>query len=220
MTKKIALLIFFILTISGCATINFSANYYTPPDNYLTEVKTLWNKVTSEIPLEYKYSVTIARGQDSKKLKGIPAISNNIVILPEEFIKYVYQNYYNDRNIIFTCTIVHEVSHTEFNLPSSPPEQHFQTDVKAIQLLGSKDSDTTNNYYKSLQVMRNYWFARKGMAGHALNVGWNALNVAALVFLGHGYFVDWFATDLTERLNLISKGFSIPSGACFKRSKK
>jgi hypothetical protein len=66
--------------------------------------------------------------------------------------------------------------------------------------------------------MKNYWYARKGVAGHALNAGWNTANAALLVVTGHGHFADWFATDLDERMKLIANSNKIYSSDCFPRS--
>ncbi len=134
------------------------------------------------------------------------------------FIKYIYQNYYADRFKVMACIFVHELSHTEYNLLSTPVTEHFQTDKKAIELLASATSCSAADYYKSLLVLRNYWFARKGVGGHAFNVGWNALQVASLVYAGSAHFVDWFATDLDKRMGLLVKEYKLKDRSCFKRS--
>ena len=220
-TVRIILFFLFVsLSLHGCATVNFSANYYTPPDNYRQEVMLIWNTVRRQFHSQHNYAMTIVSGSNSKKLKGIPAISGTTVIVPDEFIRYIYQNYYNDRAAVLTCTVVHELCHTEYGLVSSPPEKHLETDFAAIQVLGGVDSHAAPNYYKSLQVLKDYWFARKGIAGHAFNVGWNAANAAAMVFIGHGYFVDWFATDISKRLQSLSRHYKIPSGSRFRRSQR
>jgi hypothetical protein len=208
-----------ILSLSGCSVVNFSANYYDLPPNYRNEISELWQKLKAQSHFKNDYAVSIISGRDSRRLKGIPAISNNTVLLPEEFIKYCYQNYYYDRLKIFTSVIVHEISHPELNLPSRPPKQHFQADLAAIKMLGD-DKGTAYYYYKSLYVVKNYWFARKGMAGHTLNASWNALNGASLLLGGPAYFADFFATDLSERMNMIAKHYSLRSPACFERSQQ
>ncbi|MFC1703846.1 hypothetical protein ACFL1E_03555 [Candidatus Omnitrophota bacterium] len=207
-----------VLCLSGCATMNFSANYYTPPAGYQTEVAILFSTLLKSLSLKNTYKLNIVTERESRGLKGIPAMSNKVVILPDNFIKYTFQNYYKDRHKVFTCVIVHEFIHEEFDLPSSPPEKHFETDARTIALLGTKDKETAENYYKSLRVMQSYWFARKGVAGHTFNVGWNVINAGAAVFgLPHA-FVDWFATDLSTRLKLIAKHYNINRRSVFRRS--
>ncbi|MFH1360453.1 MAG: hypothetical protein ABIJ41_05370 [Candidatus Omnitrophota bacterium] len=211
----IAVLLF---VLGGCSTVNFSANYYTPPKNYQQEVQGLFNKLIRRFAPDHAYALRVVSENESKGLKGIPAISNQTVILPDNFIKYVYQNYYDDRNIIFTCVIVHELCHDVYNLPSSPAEIHFKTDAQAISLLGTQDQDTAKYYYQSLRVMKNYWFARKGVAGHTLNAGWNVLSAASMAFGGPGVFIDWFSTDLEKRLQMIARHYGIKRSSAFERS--
>ncbi len=164
-----------------------------------------------------KYQFRIVGGKDSDRLKGIPAISDKTVLIPDDFIKYIFQNYYNDRFKILSATIVHEVCHAEFGLPSRPPKEHFKADLKAIGLLDG-NAATADYFYKSLYVVKDYWFARKGVAGHALNAGWNAVNAAVLVLGGPAHFADFFATDLSERMNLITQAFHLRGGEKFHRS--
>lgn len=170
-----------------------------------------------ELPLKNSYRYVILEDKDFKKARGIPAIAENTVIFPDKFLKYVYQNYYDYRSVILASVVTHEICHREFGFPSQPPAEHFKADQAAIQLLG-KGMVNTTFYYQSLYVMRNYWFARKGTGGHAFNVGWNVANAAALVTTGHGYFADWFATDLDERMRLIAKNYRLMSTDCFPRS--
>lgn len=208
-----------ILCLTGCSVINFSANYYTPPRNYQHEIVEIWQKVKQQIPLKHDYNIILVEGQDSRKLKGIPAISNNTVVLPQDFVKYVYQNYYDDRARIFASVIVHELTHREYDIPSRPAEKHFQADVAAIKLLGD-NRRAAEYYYKSLYVVKNYWFARKGVAGHTLNASWNILNGVSYAVGGPACFADFFATDLSQRMNLLARHYHLPSGICFERSKE
>lgn len=205
------------LILLGCATVNFSGNYYRLPTNYRQEVQQTWDKLIGELPLKNSYQYVILTDAQFKKSKGIPAISERTVILPESFLKYVYQNYYDHRVVILSAVITHEMCHVEFDLPSQPPPEHFKVDQAAIRLLG-KGMVSATFYYQSLYVMRNYWFARKGMGGHAFNVGWNAAQVAALAVTGHGFFADWFATDLEERLRRIAGSTRLLTTECFPRS--
>jgi len=207
-----------ILLIAGCSFINFSANYYTPPADYTAELGLIWNKIRNQIPLKHQYHVRIIRDRDSDRLDGVPAVSGTTVLLPDDFVKYVYQNYYNDRFKIFGSVIVHELAHIEYDLPSSPPEKHFETDVAAIKLLGN-DMAAAEYYYKSLYVMKDYWFARKGVAGHALNAAWNLVNAASLVYGGPAYFADLYATDLDRRMKLIVKNYKLRARGPFPRSR-
>jgi len=208
-----------VLSLSGCSFINFSANYYRPPANYQQEIVLIWKNLTAQIPLKYDYKISIIGGKDSDRLNGVPAISERNVLLPGDFVKYVYQNYYDDRSKIFSSVIIHEIAHVEFDLPSKPVEKHVETDMRAIQLLGGGES-TVRYYYRSLYAMKNYWFARKGVAGHALNAGWNALNLGSLALGGPAAFIDWYATDLEKRMGLIAKHYGLRARGPFKRSRQ
>jgi hypothetical protein len=210
---------FAAVLLTGCSTVNFSANYYIPPEDYQQEVLGIWQVAKANLALKNSFNITFIEGTDSRKLKGIPAISGNTVHLPVDFVKYVYQNYYQDRARIFISVIGHEVCHHEFNLPSSPPREHFKTDVAAIKLLG-ENSETAENYYQSLVVMKNYWFARKGMAGHALNLGFNAASAASVLYGGPGFFGDLYGTDLNKRLGLIRKQYKIQRSAKFEKTEE
>jgi len=120
MYKFRLMVLFVVLSLSGCSVINFSANYYTPPANYQNEILQIWKKLKGQIPLKYDYKLSIIGGKDFNKLNGIPAISNRNVLLPEDFVKYVYQNYYDDRSKIFSSVIVHEISHSRTKLRIKP----------------------------------------------------------------------------------------------------
>ncbi len=205
------------LLLSGCSLVNFSANYYTLPDNYRYELSQTWKKVNEQLPIKKRYTISIIDGRDSNRLNGVPAISGNHVLLPMDFVKYVYQNYYDDRFTIFSSVMVHEISHEEFDLPSSPPLEHLKSDIRAIGLLGG-GPEVARDFYRSLYVMKNYWFARKGMAGHALNTGWNAVNLVSVAVGGPGFFKDWYATDLEQRMKLIARHFDFKDRSSFPRS--
>jgi len=211
------LLVFLCLSLLGCFVVNFSGNYYALPTNCPAEIQGMWNKLMAELALKNSYRYVVLTDAQFEKSVGIPAISQHTVILPENFIKYVYQNYYDYRFVILTAVITHELCHPEYGLPSKPAKEHFKVDQVAIALLGKGQVNATF-YYQSLYVMRNYWFARKGMGGHAFNVGWNAANAAAMVVTGHGYFADWFATDLDERMRLIARSTKLMTTDCFPRS--
>ena len=208
----------FVWLAAGCSFINFSGHYYTLPADYSTELALIWNRIETQLPIKNEYQIHVIRGRDSDRLDGVPAVSGRTVYLPEDFVKYVYQNYYNDRFHIFGSVIVHELAHIEYDLPSSPPEKHFETDQAAIRLLGG-DLPTAEYYYKSLYVMKDYWFARKGVAGHALNAAWNLVNAASLVYGGPAYFADLYATDLDQRMKLIAKQYKLKSCGPFRRSR-
>ena len=215
--KKLSILILCGLYCSGCSTINFSANYYNLPDTYQTEISFIWQKLKSQLKLKNEYSLQMIDGADSKKANGVPFISNTIVYVPKDFIKYVYQEYYDDRFKILINVITHEICHTEYHLPGAPVSEHFKVDVYAISLLGG-DTQTADYFYKSLFVVKNYWFARKGMAGHALNFGWNALSGASLAFGGPSFFMDLYATDLNQRMEMIKHQYKLESRQCFKQT--
>jgi len=206
-----------IFLCSGCSFLNFSANYYEPPGYYQDEVSFLWKKLQKQLTFKNTYQVRIVDGKASDKLNGIPAISGQTVMIPNDFIKYVYQNYYDHRFKILASVMVHEMTHTEYGLPSKPVDKHVQVDFVALKLL-SADNEVAADYYRSLFVMKNYWFARKGVAGHALNAGWNAANAASLILGGPAMFADWYATDLSGRMKLITKRYQLKSIKCFERS--
>jgi len=211
------LIIGLFLFSSGCSFLNFSANYYDPPGYYQDEISFLWTKLQKQLTLKKTYQVRIIDGKASDKLNGIPAISGQTIMIPNDFIKYVYQNYYDHRFKILASVIVHEMTHSEYGLPSKPVDKHVQVDFVALKLL-SADQEVAADYYRSLFVMKNYWFARKGVAGHALNAGWNAANAASLFFGGPAMFADWYATDLSGRMKLIAKRYLLGSVKCFERS--
>ncbi len=218
--KKLLLLLSLSISLFGCSTVNFSANYYTPPDNYKTEVKKIWNESINKFALKHQYILKIVSDGECS-IKGIPEISGYTVKMPESFLKYAYQNYYDNRALIIDCVVAHEVSHTEFSLfDQSTPQAHFQVDKKAIELLQDKNICSAQDYYKSLFVLKNYWFARKGLAGHTFNLGWNLVQAASMAYGGPASFRDWFATDLSKRMAYISKQYKIRSGSCFKRCQK
>lgn len=196
------------LFLAGCSFVNFSGNYYDlPPDAY-SQVHVLWKGLMRDLPRKHSYRYVILPDSEFKKSKGIPAIAEDTVIVPEKFLKYIYQNYYDHREVILESVIVHEICHKEYALPSKPAREHFEADRRAIELL-KNIKISPGDYYRSLGVMKNYWFARKGVAGHAFNASWNAVNAASLALIGHGWFADWFATDLEERMGMIAKNYKI-----------
>jgi len=210
----VGVLIFFS---PGCSFLNFSANYYDPPGYYQDEISFLSKKLQGQLTLKKTYQVRIIDGKASDKLNGIPAISGQTIMIPNDFIKYVYQNYYDHRFKILASVIVHELTHEEYGLPSKPVDKHVQVDFVALKLL-SADQDVAADYCRALLVIKNYWFARKGVAGHALNAGWNAANAASLFFGGPAMFADWYATDLSGRMKLLAKRYELGSIKCFERS--
>ena len=206
-----------VFMLSGCATINFSANYYTPPDNYRAEVKSLWDEYLAHASLSTGYKLNIV--SDRECMDGIPEIEQTTVKFPDNFIKYVYQNYYDSRFKVLLCVASHEVCHNEYRLfDQSNPKAHFQVDQKAIELIKARTSFSSEDYYASLMVVKDYWFARKGVGGHLFNAGWNMASAASMFYGGPGYFRDWFATDLSGRLALISRRYKVHSGSRFQRS--
>ncbi|MBF0532195.1 MAG: hypothetical protein HQL23_03755 [Candidatus Omnitrophica bacterium] len=173
--------------------------------------------LVGQIKLKYAYDVRVVDGKDSDRVQGVPFLSNHTVFFPRDFLAYVYQNYYRDRAVILTDVMTHEMCHAEFNLPSAPIEEHFKTDMAAIKLLG-ETPQAARDFYRSLFVVKNYWFARKGMAGHALNAGINVVSGASMVLGGPGVFVNLFATDLSRRMDFLARKYKLSSTSCFKRS--
>jgi len=212
------LLFLMCVIISGCAAVNFSANYYDPPDNYRAQVMGIWDELTASVKVS-GYQVAIVPEGVCKM--GIPEIEGRLVKLPDSFIKYVFQNYYADRKKVFICVASHEISHVEYNLHNmSTPKEHYEVDKKAMELLSNAGICRPQDYYNTFLVLKDYWFARKGMAGHMANAGWNLVSAASVACGGPGYFANWFATDLDKRIALIRKYNKIPRGSRFKRSRK
>lgn len=218
--KRLLYILVLLITTNGCATINFSANYYTPPENYQIEVRKLWNELLIKLPLKYSYNMSIVSDNGCKGMKGVPEIESGNVRLPDNFVKYVYQNYYDDRFKIMTCIIAHELCHSEYNIGMESPEVHVQVDARAGELLERNTDISPQDFYSSLFVLRNYWIARKGVVGHLSNIGWNAISLVSLLYGGSYYFVDWFATDLDKRMAAIyraGKETGVIEHRCFKR---
>ena len=201
--KFIILLLISSIVLSGCATLNFSSKYYELPPNYKDDIDKVWNNIIAKVPLKYTYSYRITQDKETK-FAGIPQAEGTIISLPDYFIRYVYEFYYNDREAILTCIILHEMAHTEFNLLIfEPPEQHYLTDKAAIDNFLLFTPYTANHYYCSFKILGDYWQARKGVGGHLLAF---TTNVALAYFTG--ITVDWFTTDINTRLNLIIRDYS------------
>lgn len=206
--KKLIILFILSISLSGCATVNFSSKYYTPPTNYEKDIEEVWNEINTKVPLKHKgyYCYRIVKDNKTNP-PGIPqSISegnNRIILIPEYFIKYVWEFYYpNYHKDIISCLFSHELGHPESGYSDKPPEQHLLCDKYTIQNL-LLPSVTSSTYYSTLIVVRDYWSARKGIGGHLFNIGWNILNVGTYLFAGYGYFVDWYSTDLNNRISTI-----------------
>lgn len=210
MSKRLFGLMVLCLALGGCASFK-SASLIA---DHQQEVRQLLSKINGTFPLKHQYQVRILPNKQMKKTKGVPAISQLTLIFPEDFVKYVYQKYYADRHKIFTCIMAHEISHTEFGLPSKPPNQHYLTDKAAIQLLGDSE-ESIQYYYDSLRVMKKYWLASRPVGGHLWNAGWNLGNVALMAYTGQGIFIDWYATDLKKRMKLLRKEYNINHKSSF-----
>jgi hypothetical protein len=147
----------------------------------------------------------ICKDKDTQ-IPGVPQIKNGTVYLPQYFIQYVYEFYYNYRVPIFTCLIAHEIAHAEYGLPDKPPKQHYLCDKAAIENMLIKYTPyNENHYYSKLKVVSDYWSARKGVGGHLANVGWNVFNMATLAYVGVGSLGNLYATDISTRLKLMKK---------------
>ena len=210
---RIFVLIFLSFGLVGCATVNFSSKYYQLPENYKEDIETILRSVI--LPIKSSRPWYICVDECDKSASGIPYTDKTTAIyLPKTFLQYVYEFYYNDRRTIILCTFLHEIAHTEFNLPSKPPDQHYLTDKATIENLFYSPINsistaffTPSDMYSSLLVMQDYWRARKGLGGHLFNIGWNVLNLATLAYAGSGTFVDWFATDIATRINLLRRDY-------------
>lgn len=223
--KKLIISLLFIPFLSGCAAVNFSSKYYTPPDNYEQEIAKIWNEMITKVPLKHKdyYTYRIVKDNQTKP-SGIPQSvskgSSCTILIPEYFIKYVWEFYYpNYHQEIIGCLFSHELGHPESNYSSATPQQHVLCDEYTIKNLLLPTS-TFNTYYSTLIVVRDYWLARKGVGGHVFNIGWNALNITSLIFFGAGQVGDLYATDLNYRISKLRKSHrSLPCKFIFKRSK-
>lgn len=213
---RILLVIFLCLGLAGCATVNFSSKYYTPQANYKDDVAYVFNTVTQSMPLKYTYSFWITEDKQTNP-PGIPQVDakdrNNEnhyrIAIPDYFVKYIYEFYYNNRYEILITIFLHEIAHIEFGIASQPPATHYLCDKSAIENLLKPHNRLygVNEFYSMLIVMQNYWQARKGLGGHLFNIGWNVFNAATLFFYGQGTFTDWFATDIDTRINLLRRDY-------------
>jgi hypothetical protein len=229
--KNVAVILILVLLLSGCAAVNFSSKYYNPPSSYQNDVELISAKLISGLKtkpgLKYNYKIKICSEKETKP-SGIPQVALNkevpdgrnfTIYLPEYFIRYVYEFYYNYREVILASIIAHEIAHREFNLPDTPPATHYLTDKEAISKILPYTPATTTDFYNSLYVLHYYWKARKGVAGHAGNVLLNVGSVASAAFGGPSFFGDLFATDVTTRIYKFRHDFPAYSKITFKRSK-
>ena len=177
--------------------------------------------------LKYNYKVIICSEKDIKS-HGIPLVSidnqrldgnSYTIYLPEYFIRYAYEFYYNYQEVILASIITHEIAHKEFNLPDTPPAAHYLTDKAAVDKLLPYTHATGSDFYNSLYVLHYYWKARKGAAGHAGNILLNVGSVASAAFGGPTVFGDLFATDVTTRIYKFRREYPAYSKITFKRSK-
>ncbi len=220
--KKLTILLILTIFISGCATVNFSSKYYTLPNAYEKDIQEVWNEINTKIPLKHKgyYFYRIVKDNQTTP-PGMPQSvsegNNRIILIPEYFIKYVYEFYYPAyHKIIIGCLFAHELGHPESGYLSSTPQQHILCDRYTIENL-MLPYYTSNDYYSMLIVAKDYWSARKGVGGHLFNIGWNILNVGTYLFAGFGYFNDWFATDVNNRISALKSTYP-HTVFCFKRN--
>ncbi len=229
--KKLIIILILALSLSGCATLNFSSKYYNPPSDYQAEVKAICGKLINGLKttpgLKYNYKIKICTERETKP-SGIPQVapdkqlpggSNFTIYLPDYFIRYVYEFYYKYREVILASIITHEIAHREFNLPDIPPAAHYLTDKAAVEKLLCYTPATITDFYNSLYVLHYYWKARKGAAGHAGNILLNVGSVASAAFGGPSFFGDLYATDVTTRIYKFRRDFPAYSKIIFKRSK-
>lgn len=217
---RIFIVILLSLGLVGCATVNFSSKYYTLPENYKDDIALVFNTITKSISLKYAYAYRITKDNETAT-PGVPQNENCVISIPDYFIRYVYEFYYNNRFEIFICLFLHEIAHSEFNLPSEPPKTHYLCDREAIEKL-LKPYNTlygVNDFYSTLCVIDNYWRARKGLGGHFFNIGWNALNAISLFYGGSGSIGDLYAVDIATRVQLMRRDYRNVK-FIFKRSQK
>jgi len=208
--KKIVIILS-IIFFSGCATLNFSSKYYKLPPDYKKDIQDTWNEIKTKVPLKYKaaYSYRIVKDKETS-LAGVPEIHSEaggyVILIPEYYIMYVWEFYYPlYHKQILACLIAHEMGHAESGLSDKTKQEHLACDQYSIGhlLLPGLTGDT---FYSSLVVTRHYWSARKGVGGHLFNIGWNAVNIASLVFGGPASIGDLFVTDLDYRISRLRKG--------------
>ena len=220
--RKPLIAMFLVICLSGCATVNFSSKYYAPPVDYHNEVTAIHREVTDgldkSIGLKYYYSIKICSEKETTT-PGVPEIQpDHTVLIPEYFIRYVYEFYYLDRKVILTSLLCHELAHHEYNIPYNSPQTHYLTDKKAIDCLLPHTSATSLDFYNTLCIFQYYWSARKGAGGHLFNIGWNAMNIAAIALGGFGSVGDLYATDISTRISLMRRDYP-KAKFIFKRSK-
>ena len=97
--------------------------------------------------MKYAYNFHVVSDRECKA--GIPYIEKYDLKIPDNFLKYAYQNYYADRFMILSSLIAHEICHTEYSLTNGrTPKEHFGVDKKAIEMLAKADicsaADFTN----------------------------------------------------------------------------
>lgn len=227
--KNFIYLLILSLLLSGCAAVNFSSKYYNPPPNYRNDVESISARLIANLKtnpgLKYNYKIKICSERETKPSgipqvaldKEVPGGTNFTIYLPEYFIRYIYEFYYNYREVILASIIAHEIAHREFNLPDTPPAAHYLTDKEAVIKLLPHTPATATDFYNSLYVLHYYWKARKGVAGHAGNILLNAGSLASAAFGGPSYFGDLFATDVTTRIYKFRRDFPVYSKITFKR---
>lgn len=223
--------IFIVILLSfglfGCATVNFSSKYYTLPEDYKKDIEQILT--SARIPITHSYAWVICIDQCDRNASGVLFFNpdDRTIYLPKTFLQYIYEFYYNHRAQILVCTFLHEITHNEFGIASKPPETHYLCDKAVIEKFFNNNGAnpisnvfyTPNEMYSTLIVTQDYWRARKGLGGHLANVGWNLLNLATLAYAGSGTFVDWFATDISVRINLLRRDYP-NCKFIFKRSDK
>jgi hypothetical protein len=210
--RKLIIILLVVPFLSSCATVNFSSKYYTPPSNYDKDIAEAWNEILIKVPLKNKshYSYRIVKDKETKPAgmpQSIKEGDNFVILVPEYYIKYVYEFYYpNYHKIIMCCLFSHELGHPESGYSSDTIPQHILCDKYTIEHLLIPTVSPVD-YYSTLVISAKYFSARKGLGGHAFNIGWNILNAATFVFVGYGYFNDWYANDINKRLYALRRSY-------------
>lgn len=220
-SQIIILIIGLLLFLPGCTTVNFSSKYYNLPTGYEKDIDEVWNDIMTKVPLKYElyYFYKIVKDNETST-PGVPEIRplgtgskyNMVVMIPEYFIKYIYEFYYPKyHKEIIACIFAHELGHPESDHSSNNQEDHFLCDKYSINnlLLPPTNSDT---YYSMLIVVKQYWSARKGIGGHLFNF---ALNLATITYLKST--MDLFGTDLNYRISKFNSEEPSPK-FCFERN--
>lgn len=217
--RKISYIIILLMLLPGCATIDFFQSNYQLSDKAKKEISEYFDKLNNGGFLIHKYTYSLVEDGDCDPPGIMQITPEQHIKIPINYARYIYYYYYDDREIIFTCSFAHEMGHGESGRLDAPPEVHYTCDTYTIhRILDRHTNYGAREYYNTLDVLEKYWYARKGALGNAANIGWNVFNVFG-IFMGYGGVVgDWYATDILQRKYLLVKDYPDANKTLFKRS--